>query len=296
VAHRARTVALPLAAAAAITAASLTAAIPVSADAAGKADRGRPAQIELAATPGQVDVVALPCLPSKLTLSMTNTGTEDAYADAVLSADQPLTLSRSVFSSWLPAADPDVPADTTVSVRAPREAAPGMYEIQAEAGRADLTVPVRVMPLPPKGEGDNLALGEQATASSTHGSFNVCGAVDGDADSANWSTSTGWNDATRGTFPDTYDVQLAERAEISRVELYSLDSARYPAAKNALRDWDVQVLADGQWHTVDEVRGNTQGHVTSTFTPVQAEAVRIVALASNDAAYSRIVELQIFTQ
>jgi hypothetical protein len=289
-------VALPLTAAAAIAATAITVAVPASAGAAGKPGGGRPTQIELSATPDQVQVTGLPCLPSELTLSMTNTGTEDTYADALLSAEQPLSLSRSVFSSWLPATDPDQPASTTVAVRAPRETVPGTYDVQVEAGRTRLNVPVQVLPLPPKGPADNLALGEQATASSTHGNFNVCGAVDGDADSENWSASTGWNDATRGTFPDTYDVRLAAPAPISRIELYSLDSARYPAAKNALRDWDVQVLTGGQWHTVDEIRGNTQGHVTSTFPPVEAEAVRIIALASNDAAYSRIVELQAYTQ
>jgi hypothetical protein len=257
---------------------------------------GRPPAIELSASPERVEVVGLPCLPSELTVSMTNVGTTDTYADATLTADAPLALSRNVFSSWLPAADPDIPASARVEVRAPRDATPGTYEIDFAAGKEHLSVPVEVLPLPSKAAGENLALGEQATASSTHGNFSVCGAVDGDNDSENWSTSTGWNDATRSVFPDTYDVRLAEPTDISRVELHSLDSARYPAATNALKDWDVQVLTDGQWLTADQVRGNVEGHVTSTFPPLHADAVRIVALASNDAAYSRIVELEVYSQ
>ena len=141
----------------------------------------------------------------------------------------------------------------------------------------------------------DLAAGEQATASSTHGNFAVCGAVDGDKDSEHWDTLTGWNDGTRAVFPDTYDVALAEPTTIDRVQLYTLDSVKYPAATNGLRDWDVQVRAgSGAWMTVASVRGNTAGHVTSTFTPTQADAVRILALAGNGNTYSRIVELEVY--
>jgi len=153
---------------------------------------------------------------------------------------------------------------------------------------------VTVDPLPPKGPGDNLALGEQATASSTHGNFTLCGAVDGDKDSEHWDTLTGWNDGTRAAFPDTYDVALSAPATVNRVELYTLDSAKYPARLNGLRDWDVQARVAGAWQTVAQVRGNTAGHVTSTFTPVEADAVRILCLDGNDHTYSRIVELEVY--
>jgi hypothetical protein len=56
------------------------------------------------------------------------------------------------------------------------------------------------------------------------------------------------------------------------------------------------VQVGGQWQTVAEVRGNVVGTVSSTFTPVTAEAVQIVALASNDNSSSRIVELEAFSQ
>jgi hypothetical protein len=251
--------------------------------------------VQIGVEPQQLSVVGLPCLPGNLTLTMTNTGTEDRYADLTLDPSGPLQLSRELFSSWLPAVDPDQPVSAPVEVRVPRDTQPGNYSIDLEVDRSKVTVPVTVNPLPPKGPGSNVALGEQAAASSTHGNFALCGAVDGDHDSEHWDTLTGWNDGTRAVFPDNYDVALAEPTTINRVELYTLDSVKYPAATNGLRDWDVQVRGGtGAWQTVAQVRGNTLGHVTSTFDPVQADAVRILCLAGNGNTYSRIVELEVY--
>ncbi len=251
--------------------------------------------VQVSVQPAQLSVVGLPCFPGNLTLTMTNTGTEDRYADLTLDPRGPLQLSRELFSSWLPAVDPDQPVSAPVEVRVPRDTKPGNYSIDLEVDRSKLTVPVTVNPLPAKGPGSNVALGEQATASSTHGNFAVCGGVDGDHDSAHWDTLTGWNDGTRAAFPDTYAVALAEPTTINRVELYTLDTVQWPAATNGLRDWDVQVRSGtGDWQTVAQVRGNTLGHVVSTFDPVQADAVRILCLAGNGNTYSRIVELEAY--
>ncbi|WP_406050025.1 discoidin domain-containing protein [Kribbella sp. NBC_00889] len=251
--------------------------------------------VQVSTDPQRLSVVGLPCFPGNLTLTMTNTGREDRYADLTLDPSGPLQLSRELFSSWLPAVDPDQPVSAPVEVRVPRDTKPGSYTIDLEVDKSQLTVPVTVNPLPSKDPGSNVALGEQAAASSTHGNFTLCGAVDGDKDSEHWDTLTGWNDGTRAAFPDNYDVALAAPTTINRVELYTLDSAKYPALTNGLRDWDVQVRSgSGDWQTVAQVRGNTAGHVTSTFDPVQADAVRILCLDSNDHAYSRIVELETY--
>ncbi|NIK55781.1 hypothetical protein [Kribbella shirazensis] len=250
--------------------------------------------VAVSVAPERLNVVGLPCFPGNLTLTMTNTGSEDRYADLTLEPTGPLQLSRTLFSSWLPAVDPDQPVSAPVEVRVPRDTAPGSYQIGVEVDQTRVTVPVTVDPLPPKGAGDNLALGEQATASSTHGNFTLCGGVDGDNDPEHWDTLTGWNDGTRAAFPDTYDVALAAPATINRVELYTLDSVKYPAHLNGLRDWDVQARVAGTWQTVAQVRGNTLGHVTTTFAPVQADAVRILCLDGNDHTYSRIVELEVY--
>jgi hypothetical protein len=250
--------------------------------------------VQVSVDPQQLSVVGLPCFPGLLNLTMTNTSSEDRYADLTVEPSGPLQLSRELFSSWLPAVDPDQPVSAPVEVRVPRDAKPGNYRINLEVDRSHLTVPVTVKPLPPKGSGDNLVLGEQAVASSTHGNFFLCGAVDGDKDSDHWDTLTGWNDGTRAVFPDTYDVTLYQPATVSRVELYTLDSAKYPAKSVGLRDWDVQLQTNGSWQTVAQVRGNTAGHVTSTFTPTQATAIRILCLDGNDHTYSRIVELEAY--
>lgn len=251
--------------------------------------------VQVSASPERLDVVGLPCLPGELTLTMINTGSESRYADLFLDPTGPLQLSRDIFSSWLPAADPDQPVSAPVEVRVPRNADPGDYAIALRLDRARLDVPVRVQPLPAKDPGSNVALGEQAAASSTHGNFELCGAVDGDADSEHWDTLTGWNDGTRAAFPDTYDVALAEPTMINKVVLATLDSSRYPAKSVGLRDWDVQVRSgDGDWRTVAEVRGNVAGRVTSTFDPVRADDVRILCRAGNDNTYSRIVELEVY--
>jgi hypothetical protein len=248
--------------------------------------------VRVSTDPQQLSVVGLPCFPGLLNLTMTNTERDGQYADLTVDASGPLQLSRDVFSSYLP---PAQPVSAPVEVRVPRDAKPGKYRIDLETGRTKVSVPVQVDPLPSKSPGSNVVLGEQAAASSTHGNFALCGAVDGDQDSEHWDTLTGWNDGTRAVWPDTYDVALAAPATIERVELYTLDSVKYPAATNGLRDWDVQVRAGGNdWRTVAEVRGNTLGHVTSTFTPVQADAVRILATAGNGNTYSRIVELEVY--
>jgi hypothetical protein len=255
----------------------------------GPGEQPRPA-VELAAAPERVELVPLPCFSATVDVSMTNPGTTAVFADATVAAQDPLQASRGAFSSYLPAG---FTARAPVALIAPRTAQPGEYELRVESGRARLTVPVSVTQPPAKGPGDELAYGELATASSTHGNFDVCGAVDGITDSEQWDTRTGWNDGTRTVFPDSYRVQLGAPAQIQRVKLWTLDSRQYPAARYGLRDWDVRALVGGSWQTVAEVRGNTAGAAESAFDPVTAEAIEIVGLASNDRAYSRIVELQV---
>lgn len=253
--------------------------------------RGRPIPLTLSAAPESLQVYGLPCTPGDLTVGIRNDGNEALFANMTIQADAPLSTWRPRFTTYLPAG---ATSTGLLEVRAPREAQPGVYQVHLTADRSRLDVPVEVLAPPAKGPGDNLAFGEQATASSTHGNFELCGAVDGNANSEEWDTLTGWNDATRAAFPDTYGVQLAAPAPIDRVEIDTLDSARYPAARVGVRDLDVQVLVAGQWQTVGSVRGNTAGHMTVTFPAVTADAVQIVVHDSNDHAYSRLVEIGVY--
>lgn len=247
--------------------------------------------VELSATPQPVEVVPLPCFPSgRLTLGMTNTGRKPTIADMRVGAASPLVLSRHQFSSYLPV-DQLVTAPLDVTV--PRGTPPGTFTVDLSVDREKLEVPVAVKPVPPKGPGDNLLLGEQAVASSTHGNMKLCGGVDGNADSEQWGAS-GWHDATKGVFPDTYGVDFTAPTTVGRITLQTLDSARYPAAVMGVRDVDVRVRAGDTWTTVGSFRGNTQGHLDVTFAPVAADAVQVVVLDSNDHGYSRLIEIEAF--
>ncbi|MEQ7006704.1 discoidin domain-containing protein [Actinopolymorpha sp. B17G11] len=146
---------------------------------------------------------------------------------------------------------------------------------------------------PPTGHGANLALAATVTASSTHASFSVCGAIDGNSNQDDWEVSTGWNDGSPAVFPDWLAVEFAQPEQVSRVVVHTLDSSRIPGSGYGLRDWDVQVPANDTWLTVAAVRGNTVAPVVSSFATVTTAAVRILALASNDARYSRIVEFEV---
>ncbi|WP_350274928.1 discoidin domain-containing protein [Kribbella sp. HUAS MG21] len=245
-------------------------------------------RVEISATPQPVEVVPLPCFPSgKLTLGMTNTGRKPTVADMRVSAGPALTLSRRQFSSYLPV-DQLVKAPLEITV--PRGTAPATHTVDLTVGKEELKVPVVVKPVPVR---DNVLLGEQAVASSTHGNMRLCGGVDGNADSEQWGAS-GWHDATKGVFPDTYGVDFAQPTTVGRVVLQTLDSTRYPAAAMGLRDFDVQVRTDS-WTTVREVRANTTGRLTVTFEPRAVTALRLVIHDSNDHGYSRIVELEAYS-
>ncbi|MFI5729884.1 discoidin domain-containing protein [Kribbella sp. NPDC051587] len=248
--------------------------------------------LTLATDVAQVAVTPVPCSTSGFELRFGNSGKTAVYADAFLDAGTSLTLSRKLVSSYLP---PGYTLKVPISVNAPRGTAPGSYSIVVKAGSQKLTLPVQVGE-PPTDTTGNLARYVPVTASSEHlPVYPACGAVDGDRDSEHWAKTTGWNDATKGTFPDWLQVAFDQPQSVGRVDLYTLNSKQYPAAGYGLKDWDVQAQVGATWQTVAEVRGNTAGLKSSTFTPVTATAIRIRTLASNEGpTYSRIVELEAY--
>ena len=56
-----------------------------------------------------------------------------------------------------------------------------------------------------------------------------------------------WKDATPGKFPDWIEVSMPNARRIARVEVYPFEQG--------LRDYEVQVFANGKWKTVDKVAG-----------------------------------------
>jgi alpha-L-rhamnosidase len=139
----------------------------------------------------------------------------------------------------------------------------------------------------------NLVRTAQMSASSTHSGSSPAWANDGGTDSGVWLNGTGgWNDDTAGAFPDTLTATWDEPQSIGRVKVFTLDSAKYPAAKTGVRDFDVQARVGGTWTTVASVTGSTAGTVEKTFTPVSATALRLLVHDSNDHNYSRVIELE----
>jgi len=251
----------------------------------------QPSGVVVSAMPDEVEVLAAACGTQEIEVTIANPWPVSRYVDVFIEPEPPVKTSRELVSTYLPAGGQVV---APVLVRAEEDAEGGTYEIDLRVGRSGAVreeVAVTVVPRP-TGPGANLALGGPVEASSTHGNFSACGAVDGNADNADWDVTTGWNDGTREVFPDWLAVHFTAPQQVGRVVLTTRD-----IELRSLRDWDVQVRTeDSAWTTVAEVRGNTAVTVTSVFDPVTADSVRILALASNDATYSRIVELEIYAE
>jgi hypothetical protein len=259
--------------------------------------------LTLTATPTTLNVLAAPCGGRNVDVAVRNDSSQPTYADVLLTADSPLSATPDVISSYLPAG---YTLHTPVQVSAPSGSADSDAKVTIKAGRTgrgpQITVPV-VVKAPPSGPGANLAIAATVSASSSHANFPACGAIDGNSNSDDWQVATGWNDGTSRVFPDWLAVTFAQPHQVSRVDLHTLNSTRYPAPRYGLRDWDVQVWdagasggsgGSGEWHTVAGVRGNTAGVVSSTFDPVSTTSVRVFVIASNDSTYSRIVELEVY--
>lgn len=251
-----------------------------------------PQTITLGSDTALVTVTPVPCAVQGFQLLFGNAGAGAVYADAFVDAPAPLTVSRPLVSSYLP---PGYTLRVPIQVSAPRTTPPGDYTITVHSGSASLAVPVHVTSAPVDTSGDLLRYTEVSASSENLPTYPACGAFDGDRDSDHWASTTGWNDATKGSFPDWIQSTFGQPEQVGRVDLYTLDSAKYPAARYGLSDWDVELMVDGAWRTVAQVRGNTAGEVTSAFTPVTATALRVVTLASNEGpTYSRIVELEAY--
>lgn len=235
-----------------------------------------------------------PACPPRVELGIRNDGGKARFGDMFVTVDQPLTVTRPMLSSYLPAGY-QLAAKALIGV--PPDTLPGDYGLHLDAEGNKLSVPVKVVELDDLDTGGNLALRRPVTASSTvaSGNYPACSVVDGDPTSDDWAGGNGWNDGTSRGWPDTIEIALGSPQPVARVDLHTLNTERYPASTYGLRDWDVQARVGGQWQPVAQVRGNTAGSARSDFSPVTADAIRISTLASNGANdYSRITEIQVF--
>jgi hypothetical protein len=248
--------------------------------------------VTVAATPTALSIGTGTCLGGQLAVALTNQSADPVYADATISAPAALHVQRTMVSSYLPAG---YTRTALIPVTAPTGTAAGTYTITVATDGNQVQVPVTVAATAPDPAGNLARTADTVLASTSHAGYLPCGAVDGDRDSAHWATTTGWNDGTSKVWPDWFEVTFVAPGTVGRVDVYTLNSTKYPAAKYGLRDWDIQALVGSQWQTVAQVRGNTAGLASTTFPAVSASAVRLWLTASNGADdYSRIVELEIY--
>jgi hypothetical protein len=139
------------------------------------------------------------------------------------------------------------------------------------------------------------------TASSQASGFPAIAAFDGDRSGYGWGAGGGWNDNTRGVFPDTLSVAYARKMSLSRMVVVGLqDSFNSPVEPTptqtctlyGLKDFDIQVFDGVNWVTVSSITNNTLCVREVTFTPIRGSAARVVVYASWDGLYSRIPEFE----
>jgi hypothetical protein len=241
--------------------------------------------------PQQLNLTPQPCLPTTLTVTFHNQSGTSAYATSFVEVDDPLRVSRDVITTYVPTEyDVDIPFELTV----PQDTPAGTYQLEVTTGHERLTVPITVT-RPGPDPNRNLALGQAASASSTHGLFAPCGVADGNhtyTGAGYNQPPTAWVDATSRQLPDQVELLLAEPASIGRIDVQSHAQARF-----AIRDWDIQLQTADGWVTVAQVRGHTTGGLhTSRFDPVVASAIRVVVLATTGYEYSTIVEIEAYGQ
>ncbi len=179
---------------------------------------------------------------------------------------------------------------------------------QGNAARSDSTRGGTQFQIPVPRLNVALALnGGIATASSSFTSLRSylpSGAIDGERAGANWENGGGWNDATRGVWPDDLEVAFAGSKTIDEIRVYTLqDNFKSPSEPtdamtcevNGLIDFDVQYWNGTAWLTVPggEIRGNNKVITKVLFPGVATTKIRIHVLNAR-VYYSRIVEVEAF--
>ena len=150
--------------------------------------------------------------------------------------------------------------------------------------------------------------GGVATASSSHvsGLFPVAEAIDGDRTGNGWGTgSGGWNDGTRGLYPDDLEVAFNTAKAISEIRVFTLQNgwSNNPGeptettlcTAEGILDFEVQTWNGSAWVTVTggSVTGNDLAMRTFTFPVVTTTKIRVhVTNARNN--WTRIVEVEAF--
>lgn len=146
--------------------------------------------------------------------------------------------------------------------------------------------------------------GAVASASSTYTTrnYSAAGAIDGGHTSAGWEAGNGWNDNTRGVFPDWLQVDFAGTRTVNEIRVYTLpDGYSTPtepttettATGYGLLDFDVQYWDGSSWVTVPggEIRGNDRAMRVLSVPGISTAKIRVLVHDAR-AYFSRILEVE----
>ena len=149
-----------------------------------------------------------------------------------------------------------------------------------------------------------------ATSSHSSGSYPASSAINGDRKGNTWGQGTGgWNDGTRGAYPDTLEVDLMGSRVIDEINVITLQNnwttagepdLSTPATGEGILDFTVQYFDPEtmQWVAIPGcpamgncVTGNNNAWRQFTFAPNTTTKIRVVVNNSRN-NWSRIVELE----
>jgi len=208
-------------------------------------------------------------------------------------------LSLNKLTPFVKSGNPAVgPGSTLVGLRGQAFSAGASARTDATRGGTQYTIPA----FPCATNFALQTLGSLATASSTFTSRNYSplSAIDGDRTGRNWENGGGWNDNTRGVWPDTLDIDLGQIRSVNRVRVFTLQdnykagaepTANTTALSHGIQDFQVQVFNGTSWVTVSTVTNNERALSELTFPEVFTSKVRLVVTRAR-ANYTRIVELE----
>ncbi len=140
------------------------------------------------------------------------------------------------------------------------------------------------------------SFGATATASSTSSARTSppSSVIDGERDGNAWGAGGGWNDATRGAFPDSVEVNLNVTQTVNVIDVYTLKNSPNngstvgdvtPATSYGITSFEVQTWDGAQWVTVPggAVTGNTRAKRRFSFaTAISTDRVCVVVHGSAD--------------
>ena len=156
----------------------------------------------------------------------------------------------------------------------------------------------------------NVALaanGGVASASTSLSGFPASGTNNGDRKGVNWGSGGGWADSSSGTFPDWLQIDFNGSKSINEVDVFTLqDNYSSPSEPTetmtfgsyGLTAYDVQYWNGSAWVTVSggSITGNNKVWRKITFAPLTTSKIRVLTNAAIDNGYSRITEVEAWTE